>query len=313
MEITQDPQLRPDEISLLDMHSILNILNVLQYEFMCLGAHIGDTPELDSLCEAAAVAGRGLTQPDLTQQSRTLAVFVDRVFSTLDTMEQTRHLSADDVYCSTRENLRGIFGILSLRWAELNERRESPLRWKAHDIVTLQDNFGNVLHAIERNSKGGYRIVHNLAEHEEGRYLIHFDISGFDGKTLFMPPVFQDVMRDLLANARKYTPPGGVITAGLYDDGDSLRFVVEDNGCGIPERDLPHVVGFGYRGSNVVNRPTRGGGFGLTKAFYVTRQFGGRLWIESPISDGHGTRIEIRIPRTSNSPSPIPPSTGDLP
>lgn len=38
-----------------------------------------------------------------------------------------------------------------------------------------------------------------------------------------------------------------------------------------------------------------GGGFGLTKAFLVTKQFGGRFWIRSEI--GAGTRIRIEIPR----------------
>jgi signal transduction histidine kinase len=45
-----------------------------------------------------------------------------------------------------------------------------------------------------------------------------------------MPAVFQDVVRDLIANARKYTPPGGKIIAGLYQDDEELRFVVADTG-----------------------------------------------------------------------------------
>ena len=114
-----------------------------------------------------------------------------------------------------------------------------------------------------------------------------------------MPPVFQDVMRDLLANARKYTPPGGVITAGLSDNGEGIRFVVKDTGMGIPESEIMKVVEFGYRATNAA-RPTRGGGFGLTKAFYITKTFGGRMWIESPVENGSGTRIEILIPRPAD-------------
>lgn len=38
-----------------------------------------------------------------------------------------------------------------------------------------------------------------------------------------MPAVFQDVVRDLIANARKYTPPGGKIIAGLYQDDEMMR------------------------------------------------------------------------------------------
>ena len=38
-----------------------------------------------------------------------------------------------------------------------------------------------------------------------------------------------------------------------------------------------------------------GGGFGLTKAFLVTQQFGGRMWIKSEL--GIGTRITLVLPR----------------
>jgi signal transduction histidine kinase len=109
-----------------------------------------------------------------------------------------------------------------------------------------------------------------------------------------MPPVLQDVMRDLIANARKYTEPGGEITAGLVDNGKELRFVVEDTGRGIPADEVQQAVAFGTRGSNVADKATMGGGFGLTKAWWVTRQFGGRMWIAS--DPGSGTRITIRIP-----------------
>jgi len=55
------------------------------------------------------------------------------------------------------------------------------------------------------------------------------------------------------------------------------------------------VVAFGKRASNVDDQATMGGGFGLTKAYLVSRQFGGRMWIDS--RPGAGTRITISIPR----------------
>jgi len=113
---------------------------------------------------------------------------------------------------------------------------------------------------------------------------------------IHMPAVFQDVMRDLLANARKYTQPGGTITAGLHDSGTHLRFVVADTGRGIPPGEIQSVVEFGRRGSNTQDRPTRGAGIGLTKAYYVTRKFGGRMFVQSTGVPGEGTRIEIRLP-----------------
>jgi signal transduction histidine kinase len=162
-------------------------------------------------------------------------------------------------------------------------------------IENLRHNFLEVFSAIAKNSKGRYRIIYNLARQEPTDYYVRLDFDSVDGKNVFMPPVFQDVMRDLIANARKYTAPGGIIAAGLFEGLRELRFVVHDTGRGIPEPELRRVVEFGYRGSNVSKVRTMGGGFGLTKAYYVTKQFGGRMWIASRVDIG--TRISIVLPR----------------
>jgi signal transduction histidine kinase len=112
-----------------------------------------------------------------------------------------------------------------------------------------------------------------------------------------MPAVFQDVIRDLLANARKYTDPGKSIQSGLHESNSTLRFIVRDTGIGIPEKEIEDIITFGRRGSNAKERPTRGGGFGLTKAYYVTKKFNGRMWIESPLRGNRSTGIEIILPK----------------
>ena len=81
----------------------------------------------------------------------------------------------------------------------------------------------------------------------------------------------------------------------MYETTETLKFGVQDTGRGIPSNELQTVVHYGKRGSNVGQVRTLGGGFGLTKAFLVTKQFGGRFWIRSEV--GIGTRIRIEIPR----------------
>lgn len=58
-----------------------------------------------------------------------------------------------------------------------------------------------------------------------------------------------------------------------------------------------NVVQFGYRATKAKNRPTMGGGFGLSKAYYVAQLFGGTMDIDFPLADGSGTRVKIKIPR----------------
>jgi signal transduction histidine kinase len=298
MEINIDLPFSLDQLSLLDMHSVLNVLNVVQYELLQIAEATGYPPEMDRLCEETAKVAEALTDHEAAlEHVKAIHVFAGHVLEVVQSLQRVRGLEDNIFFINSVANLCGIFEVLKIRAMEILERTDNPTAWKPHDIKQLQENFTQVFRAIERNSKGGYHIVYNLAEHEEGDYLVHFDISSPDNLTLLMPPVFQDVMRDLLANARKYTKPGGVLSAGLYDSGASIRFVVQDTGMGIPENEIMKVVEFGYRASNTSSRPTRGGGFGLTKAFYISKTFKGRMWIDSPVNDAAGTRIEIIIPR----------------
>jgi signal transduction histidine kinase len=76
-----------------------------------------------------------------------------------------------------------------------------------------------------------------------------------------------------------------------------MRLVVEDSGLGIPADEISKVVEFGYRASNSKSPSTRGGGFGLSKAYYLTKIFGGKMFIDSPVPGrNNGTKISIRLP-----------------
>lgn len=168
-------------------------------------------------------------------------------------------------------------------------------------IEELRADFREVFTAIEKNSHGRYRIIYNLALQQPTDYYIDFVVECASGHSIALPILFKDVIRDLIANARKYTRPGGTINVGLYETGTELRFVVQDTGMGIPPDEISQVVRYGQRGSNAAHIRTMGGGFGLTKAVIVTKQLGGRFWIRSELNVG--TRITIVIPRQPATPA----------
>jgi signal transduction histidine kinase len=298
MEIKVNLPLTVNEETLIDMHSILNVLNVATYELMQMQTLFGVRYDIEEAINDNTRAAEILKDPDKAYD------LVNNIESVLEGLREkvatgakTCGLSDDGDFKKHNENLESILNILAIRAAEIQARHQNPMAWVRHSIDKLQRNFGEVLRAIERNSHGGYRIVNNIAEHEDGNYFVNFEISSCLGDHLYMPAVFQDVVRDLIANARKYTPPGGRIIAGLSLSEDELRFVISDNGSGIPPAEIETVVEYGKRGSNMSHRPTRGGGFGLTKAWYVTKKFAGRMWIETTGKAGDGCRIRINLPR----------------
>lgn len=298
IEITSIPPLGPGEATLVDQHTILNLASVLDGELTLLGIALADDPDL--LRASLAVCGRirqDLMDPaaslshaaSLPDYDRAILREVEEVFQTHPAAAQNAEVR------ESAENIRSVLKVFAVRAQELLARAQAPGQWVEMPIDALRADFMQVFAAIEKNSRGRYRIIYNLALQEPADYYVDFVIDSESARSVSLPLVFKDVMRDLLANARKYTRPGGTINAGLHETRAALRFSVQDTGCGIPPGELETVVHYGKRGSNVAHVRTMGGGFGLTKAFLVTKQFGGRFWIRSEL--GVGTRIRIEIPR----------------
>jgi len=107
---------------------------------------------------------------------------------------------------------------------------------------------------------------------------------------------FQQAIHNLIANALRYTPTGGMIILRAYSIGDHRACVeVEDNGAGIDENDLPYIFDRFWKG-DAARTHAQGVGSGLGLA--ITRQLieahGGIIEVNSRL--GEGTRFIIEIP-----------------
>ena len=109
----------------------------------------------------------------------------------------------------------------------------------------------------------------------------------------------KQVFLNLGGNAIKYTPAGGQIQLGLYRDGEQVRVVVSDSGPGIPPEDLPHIFERFYRGEKSRTRSRDGSSFGLglSIAYWIVRNHGGRIEVDSKV--GQGTTFCVWLPISS--------------
>jgi signal transduction histidine kinase len=299
LEITKPLELSNEQYYLLDNHSLLNILTILVSEIQVSGIIAKAEALCRPLSEKAIELKEMLKTPnnEITDFTR-LETFKIEAEIVFDYLIGTNKSDEDlfKVLTESKENVTRILEIFKTRIQEILDRKEQNGSWEKTSISMLTENFNEVLSAIAKNSKGKYNIVKNIARKSNLDYIVNLSIESTNQDTILMPPVIQDCMRDLIANARKYTKAGGIIHAGLYNDGNELRLVVSDNGCGIPVNEISKVVDFGYRASNVALRPTMGGGFGLTKAYTVARAYRGRMWIESNLNEGTTISIHIPIP-----------------
>lgn len=109
----------------------------------------------------------------------------------------------------------------------------------------------------------------------------------------------EQVMVNILSNAAKYTPAGGVITVAITNSVDELAVSVKDTGLGIPAEDLPRIFERFYRVDKARSRQQGGTGLGLAIAKQIIESHGGRIWINSEINGG--TEVSFALPLTECS------------
>ncbi|HEX5331463.1 MAG TPA: ATP-binding protein [Cellulomonas sp.] len=117
-----------------------------------------------------------------------------------------------------------------------------------------------------------------------------------------LPPLYVDrdrmgqVLGNLLDNALRHTPAGGVVTvrAEAAHHG-AVRIVVEDTGEGIEPQHLPHLFERFYRVDTARDRTHGGSGIGLAITKALVEAQGGTITATSA-GPGHGTTFEILLP-----------------
>ncbi len=127
----------------------------------------------------------------------------------------------------------------------------------------------------------------------EGKHLL------YDEPEVVYPPVYGDknrlkqVFLNILDNALKYTPKGGVVAAQVIynkDEPDIIKIVITDSGCGISPEDLPKVKEKFYKANQTIG----GSGIGLAVADEIMNLHNGSLDIES--GEGVGTTVTLTFP-----------------
>jgi signal transduction histidine kinase len=104
----------------------------------------------------------------------------------------------------------------------------------------------------------------------------------------------QQIASNLLSNAVKFTPPGGEIRVETARDGDLVRIIVQDTGCGIPPEFLPHVFEPFKRSSGSLHERPEGLGLGLTLVRHLTELHRGTVTAHSD-GPGRGARFVVQL------------------
>lgn len=109
----------------------------------------------------------------------------------------------------------------------------------------------------------------------------------------------EQVFTNIVANAIKFTPEGGRVgissaVSSSKEGGKAALVKIADNGLGIPEHDLPHILTRFYRASNATSAAVPGSGLGLAIAHDIVSRHMGRMVFDSTL--GSGTTVSVELP-----------------
>ena len=107
------------------------------------------------------------------------------------------------------------------------------------------------------------------------------------------PGRLHQVITNLLTNALKFTPTGGLVTLRTWLDDGNAVLQVTDTGVGIPADELPYIFDRFWRGQGAAR--VSGSGIGLSVAAELARAHGGHLTASS--QPGRGTQMTLTLPR----------------
>ncbi len=102
-------------------------------------------------------------------------------------------------------------------------------------------------------------------------------------------------LSNLINNAIKFTPNGGIIEISLRPQTGSVAISVTDNGIGIAPQNLDRIFEPFVQVENHLTRSHEGMGLGLSVARGMIERHGGRIWAQSVL--GHGSCFTISLPR----------------
>jgi two-component system sensor histidine kinase KdpD len=145
--------------------------------------------------------------------------------------------------------------------------------------------------SLLRNAVDQMRPV--LAEH-----IVEIEPKAGDLPALFDAHLLGRVLRHLLENAARYSPPGSRIVLSAQPAPDRLEFSVSDNGAGIEPADMPFIFEKFHRGRRAA-KFGKGSGMGLAIARALLRAHGGSIEAVSKLGEGATFRFWIPLKQES--------------
>jgi signal transduction histidine kinase/DNA-binding response OmpR family regulator/CHASE3 domain sensor protein len=194
------------------------------------------------------------------------------------------------------ENKDGNLHKKQVEYAGIIHKSGSDLLKLINDILDLSKiEAGKVEMNIEPVSVRGMvsdleQLFHVVAEQKNIRFTTEI-LPGVPEKINTDPQRLEQVIRNLLSNAFKFTPGGGVIHLSWMQAADGLHIAVSDTGTGIPEEKQQLIFEAFRQVDGSTSRKYGGTGLGLSISKELMKRLGGEIRLES--REGKGSTFTL--------------------
>ncbi len=183
----------------------------------------------------------------------------------------------------TERMIRMINDLLSL------SRMDSGTSKLELELVNLNELYNYILDRFDMMLK---------TDDDDARNAKHYTIKrDFTRRELWVEidtDKFMQVVDNIMNNAIKYSPDGGVITCRLLETHNHVILSISDQGLGIPKKDVAHIFDRFFRVDKARSRAQGGTGLGLAISKEVIEMHGGKIWVDSV--EGKGSTFYISLP-----------------
>ncbi|NKX92065.1 hypothetical protein HF995_02045 [Sanguibacter hominis ATCC BAA-789] len=146
-------------------------------------------------------------------------------------------------------------------------------------------------------------VVEELTPSAQRREVTLQLLPGAPVRGLVAPSDIARVVTNLVTNAIKFTPAGGLVAVQVAERADDVVLTVTDTGVGIKREDLDRVFDRFYRSSSASSRKVPGAGLGLTLVRSLVTRNGGTVDLTS--NGTSGTQATVHLPAVRPDPAPV--------
>ncbi|MEA5603015.1 ATP-binding protein [Nostoc sp. UHCC 0252] len=189
----------------------------------------------------------------------------------LDESKQQRFLGI--IEQKTRYMSKLVDNMLLVNQFELEKPKFQPI------LLDLLQFFSDLIEQERETTGDRHELIFQITGHTQGFW-------GDRG-------LLQQIFINLMSNAIKYSPDGGIVEFHLIGKESEVIFYIQDRGIGIPIKDQENLFQSFCRGSNVDTIP--GTGLGLAIAKGCVELHGGDITLFSEV--GQGTKVTVSLPK----------------